>query len=80
MERLLLFADWSDVRDVSMLANGLVTGRVVIALVQAQVLRRTLGGRGAINHDGSQGGSQELRIVDIGSAYHHSQRPAVSLD
>jgi hypothetical protein len=55
-------------------------GGVVIAFVQAQVLRILGLGLRTFDHDGIYGGGQELRIGDVRPGDDHGQRAAVLLD
>src|SRR3954469_21291339 len=71
----LLFANPADVGHVAGVGRCLPAGRVVIALVQAQVLRLLGPGRGAVHDDGLQGGLQQLGIVAVGPVHDHPQRP-----
>src|SRR3954454_9514901 len=49
----------------------LMTRWVVIPLVQAQVLRRSLSGSGALHNYRIKSGSQQLGVIAVCSIYHH---------
>lgn len=71
----LLLADAADVGDVpGGRASGL-PGRVVVGLVQAQVLG-DLGGVGALDHGRVEGRLQQLGVVDVGALDLDSERAA----
>jgi hypothetical protein len=46
----------------------LMAGQIIVALVQAEVLRQLFGRPRPIHHDGLQSGRQELAVLDIGSS------------
>ncbi len=52
---------------LSGLPSGLLSGRVVAAFVQTEMLGRLLGRLRTLDDYGLQRGSQQLAIVDIGS-------------
>src|SRR4051812_47223223 len=56
----LLLADTPDVRDVAVTLEHFPSRSLVVTLVQAQVLRRLLGGLWALYDDGIEGGLQEF--------------------
>ena len=67
----LLFADASDVRNVAPLFDDLSCRRVVVAFVQAQVLRRLLVGSRALDHDSIECRLQKLEVGYVRSGYHY---------
>src|SRR5215210_562204 len=76
----LLFADAPDVWDVIAFFREFSGGSLVIAFVQAQILRRALGGLWALDHDGIERGFKELEVGYVRPGYHYSQRSSVGLD
>jgi hypothetical protein len=76
----LLFSDPLDVRLVPMLRDSLVTGRIVIGFVQAQVLRGFLCDLGTVDHNGVQRGTQQFSVVHIGCCHDNGQRATCALD
>ena len=72
--------DFADVRGITVLGCGLSARRVVVSLVQAQVLRRALGRYGTFHHNGFDGGFQELAVMDVRTVDHGTQRTAIGFD
>src|SRR5437899_837435 len=75
----LLLADATNVRDVPGGGSGGLAGRVVIPLVEAQVLGHLLG-VGALAHDRVDRSGQELGVVDVGTVDRDRERAAGLLD
>ena len=61
-----LFADPSDVREVAGRRSGRVSGWVVVALVEAEVLLELAGIR-ALDDDRVDGRLEQLGVVDVGA-------------
>src|SRR5215212_548170 len=77
----LLLADTPDVRDVAATLEHFPSRLLVVTLVQAQVLmRRLLGGFGALGDDGIERRLQEFEVWHVGSGYHHRKRATVCLN
>src|SRR5262245_22830409 len=75
--RCLFFADATDVPGVARRRDRRVTGRIIVRLVQAQMLR-TLGCRlRPLDDDGLDGGPEQLRVVAVGTLDHQPQGPAL---
>ncbi len=70
----------SNVRNIICLSRHPASGGIVIALVQAQVLRCILCRLGPIYNDRLNGLPEPFGIVDIGGRHDHPQRTAVGLD
>jgi hypothetical protein len=75
-----LFADTPNVRNIVILIRRGASCRIVIALIQAQVLRRIVRRLRPIHNDRLNGLSQQLAVVDVGTGHNHAQRPPVGLD
>src|SRR5664280_1878726 len=75
----LLLTDAPDVWCVPCGCAGSLAGRVVIALIQAEILDHPLG-VGALDHDRVDGSGQELGVVDVGAVDRYPQRAASLLD
>lgn len=81
LERIeLLFADATHVSDVTVLLDGGFGGRIVVAFVQAQMLRLLLGGLGTLDYDRLQRVGQQLGVVYVGTGKHYRQRAATCFD
>src|SRR5215218_4984621 len=78
--RILLLADGPDVRGVAVALHHLPSWLLIVALVQAQVLRSLLGGFGTLHHDRFYGVLKQLEVCYVGSGYHHRKRTAIGLD
>src|SRR5215216_585283 len=76
----LLLADTPDVRDVAVTLEHFPSRLLVVTLVQAQVLRRLLGGFGALGVDGIERRLQEFEVWHVGFGYHHRKRATGGLD
>src|SRR5215218_3410674 len=76
----LLLADTPDVRDVAVTLEHFPSRLLVVSLVQAQVVRRLLGGFGALGDDGIERRLQEFEVWHVGSGYHHRKRATGGLD
>ena len=70
-----LLADPADVRDVAGGLGRLSAARVVVALVEAEVLRELAGVR-ALDDDRLDRGGEQLRVVDIGTRELEPERAA----
>src|SRR5215204_1384897 len=71
----LLLADTPDVRDVAMTLDHFLSRLLIVTLLQAQVLRRLLGGFGALDDDGGiERRLQEFELWHVGCGYHHRKR------
>src|SRR5918992_3468785 len=70
----LLLADGPDVRDVAMTLEHFPSRLLVVTLLQPQVLRRLLGGFGALDDDGIERRLQEFEVWHVGCGYHHRKR------
>src|SRR5664280_2590612 len=75
----LLLTDAPDVWCVPCGCAGSLAGRVVIVLIQAEILDHPLG-VGALDHDRVDGSGQELGVVDVGAVDRYPQRAASLLD
>src|SRR5215211_152320 len=73
----LLLSNASDVGYVASLLHKLPARTIVVAFIQAQVLRSLLGGSRAIDHDGIERRLQQLEIRHIGSGHNHRERAAI---
>ena len=69
-----LLANAPDVSLVSLRRHRLMTRRIVISLVQAQMLRSFIRVE-TPHHNTLQGHIQQLGVVNVGSGHHHAQRP-----
>lgn len=76
----LLLTDAPDMRDIMEGGNRFTARGIVVAFVQAEMLRRFRSGLGALHHDGLQGGGQELGIVDVRPSQGRAQRAAIRVD
>src|SRR3712207_5001789 len=77
----LLLADLTDVRDVAPLLDDLPHRCFVVAFVQTQMLiRRSVSGSGALDHEGIERVLQELEVGHVRSGYHHRKRTAICLE
>src|SRR5712691_11710172 len=76
----LLLANAPNVRGVAVCRNGGLPGRIVVALVQTQMLRMPRGRLGPLDHDRLQGCREQLGIVDVGSRHHHGERASLPLN
>src|SRR5487761_1253355 len=72
------FADAADVRDVAGRRAGGLAGRVVVGLVQAEVLRE-LAGVGSLDHRRFQRGGEQPGVVDVGALDLDPERAAAAL-
>lgn len=75
-----LLADPANVRQVVLLGNRRMAGRIVITFVQTEMLRILVGGFGPIGHDRFDGRPKQFGVMHVRSGYHHAQRAAVSFD
>src|SRR5579871_4699472 len=81
LERIeLLFADATHVSDVTVLLDGGFGGRIVVALVQTQMLRLLLGGLGTLDYDRLQRFGQQLGVMHVGTGKHERERTATRFD
>lgn len=69
--RAPLLPDPPDVWDIPSRCQGLPSRRVVVPLVQAEVLGGLLAQRRPLHYDGIQRGSQQLGVVHVGASDHH---------
>ena len=76
----LLLADAPDVRHIARSRHDGLGGGVVIAFVQAQMLRRGPGRGGPLDDDGIQRRLQQLRVGHVGPGDHEAKRAAAALD
>jgi hypothetical protein len=76
----LLLTDAPNMGYVHVIRNSLFSSRIVVTLVQAQVLRFFLGWLGTLNHHGIKCRAQQTRIVDVGSTHHDCQWTATGFD
>ena len=74
----LLLADASDVWPIAVSGDGSTTRRIVIPLVQAQVLWVILGELRTFDHNRLQGLIQQRGVVGVGSGNHNAQWAALS--
>src|SRR5262249_840925 len=74
-----LLADLADVRGVAVVLGRLPPGRVVVPLVQAQVLRLLLRHVRPLDHHRLEGVRQQLAVVDVRPRDLHPQGPALAL-
>ena len=74
----LLLADASDVWPIAVSGDGSTTRRIVIPLVQAQVLWVILGELRSFDHNRLQGLIQQRGVVGVGSGNHNAQWAALS--
>lgn len=63
-----------------MITHRLPAGRVVICLVQTQILWALVGGLRSLKHDGIESCLQQLGVVNIGWGDYDGQRTAISFD
>lgn len=75
----LFFANPTDVPNMSVLLHRHLTGWVVIALVQAQMLWLFLGRLRTLHHDGFQGLVQQFSVMPIGRCHDGGQGTTPSL-
>ena len=75
----LLFPYSAYVRLIVVPRRRLVSGGVVISLVQTQMLRSIFAWTRTLYHHGPQSRLQQLGIVDIGCGHHDAQWPTVGL-
>lgn len=71
------FTDPADVGDVPAVRRSIVTGRIIIAFIQTQVLFPAWRGPGPGHHDGLQRAFQQLGIMHIGTRDHDAQRTTI---
>jgi len=76
----LLLTDAPNMGCVPVIGNSLFSSRIVVTLVQAQVLRFFLGWLGTLNHHGIECRTQQTRIVDVGSTHHDCHWTATGFD
>lgn len=76
----LLFANAANVRNILGVEGGLCASEIVIAFVEAQMLRRDLGWLGTLHNNGIQSASKQTYIRDIGSGNADSKRSAAAFD
>src|SRR3569833_2406602 len=76
----LLFSDPTDVSRMSFRCRRFTPGRVVVCLVEAQVLRGCFARFRPIHHDRLYGRRQELGVMDIRPGDHRTQRASVLVD
>jgi hypothetical protein len=75
----LLLADAADVRDVAGSCGRAAASRVVVGLVEAEVLR-VVGRVRALNDDRLDRRGEQLRVVDVRALDLEPERPARALD
>lgn len=76
----LFFSNTLDVFDITTLFDNFPCRLIVIALIQAKMLRLFLGGFRTFHHDSIQGRCQKQMVVRIGACYTDSKWTAVFLD
>src|SRR5512141_180375 len=75
----LLFANPANMPDVVMFLDRCVSGWIVIAFIQAQMLWFLLGRLGSIHHNRFNRFLQQFRIDDIGTCQHYRKRTTVAV-
>src|SRR5271166_4965239 len=77
--RATILTDWSDVRHVAMSFGYVMSCRVIVSLVEAQVLLELLG-VGAFYHDCLDRRLEQFLINYVGSGDHHRKWSPITLD
>ena len=67
----LLLTDSSDMRPVLVISNSLPPSRIVVPLVQAQILRRFRRRPGTLDHYRLERRRQQFRVMGVGSTHHN---------
>ena len=73
-------ADPPNMRPVILLRHSCSAGGIVVAFIQAQVLRILFRWMGPLDDDRRDGLLQQLGVMDVCAGHHHPQRAAVGLD
>src|SRR5215210_8155924 len=80
LQVLVLLTDAPYVGRVAASLHRLLEGHpLVVALVQAQMLRSSLRWFGAIDYDSVEGGFEQLEVRDVSPGHNHRERAAIGL-